>query len=238
MLQLRADDFPEMPFPPGADLFQMLWCPREHSDVPECRKMPCPMYWADPRFYWRSTGDINSPRPDNPPPREAYCEYVPLPCRLLPERVIEYPSVYDLPGGLVERIYEWEDQHLGPDGMHACEYEGELSVACGTKIGGYIRWIQFPWQPACECGRLMEHLLTIASVEWDGIRDARWMPVEEQTILASFPGRWEDWDEEQKAIQGALWGPTGLMLGDAGQMQLFVCRQCGRWPIVPNIECS
>src|SRR5262249_44062091 len=93
VLQLRADDFLEMPFPPKADLFQVLWCPREHSDVPECRKMPCPMYWADPRFYWRSTRDLGSPRLENLPPREAYYEYVPFPCRLLPERVIEYPSV-------------------------------------------------------------------------------------------------------------------------------------------------
>src|SRR5437660_5405135 len=31
VLQLRANDFPEMPFPPGSDLFQLLWCPREHG---------------------------------------------------------------------------------------------------------------------------------------------------------------------------------------------------------------
>src|SRR5713101_5323362 len=30
VLQLRADDFPEIAFPPGANLFQILWCPREH----------------------------------------------------------------------------------------------------------------------------------------------------------------------------------------------------------------
>lgn len=83
----------------------------------------------------------------------------------------------------------------------------------------------------------MEHLLTIATVEWDGIIDRRWTPVEEQAILDSFPGKWEEWDQHRKAIQGALWIPTGLGLGDAGQMQLFVCRRCGRWPIVPSIEC-
>ena len=32
VLQLRASDFPEMPFPPGTDLFQTLWCPREHGE--------------------------------------------------------------------------------------------------------------------------------------------------------------------------------------------------------------
>ena len=43
----------------------------------------------------------------------------------------------------------------------------------------------------------MEHLLTIATVEWNGINDHRWTPVEEQAILASFPGNWEEWDEER-----------------------------------------
>ena len=56
----------------------------------------------------------------------------------MPERVTEYPSVYDLPEGLVQRIYDWEDQNLGEDGMHACEYEGELSVCPGTKVGGSL----------------------------------------------------------------------------------------------------
>jgi hypothetical protein len=238
VLQLLSDDFPEMPFPPGVDLFQMLWCPREHGDIPECREKPCPMSWADPRFYWRSRRQVARPRPDNPPPQEAYYEYVPFPCRLLPERVTEFPSVYDLPEDVRQRISEWEDQNLGPDGMHACEYEAELSVAYGTKVGGYIHWIQSPWEPGCECGRPMEHLLTIATVEWNGVGDLRWTPVEEQATFASFPGAWDQWHEEHKAIWDALWNPTGLNLGDAGQMQLFVCRHCGRWPIVPIIECS
>jgi hypothetical protein len=237
VLQLRGADFPEMPFPPGADLFQVLWCPREHDDIPACREKPCPMFWADPRFYWRSRQEITRPRSDNPPPQEAYYEYVPLPCRLLPERVIEYPSVYDLPENLMQRISEWEDQNLGPDGMHTCEYEGELSVAYGTKIGGYLSWIQYPWIPACQCGSAMEHLLTIATVEWNGLIDRRWTPAEEQEMLASFPGTWDEWDEERKAINHALWIPTGLSLGDGGHMQLFVCRHCGQLPIVANIEC-
>jgi hypothetical protein len=238
VLQLRAGDFPEMPFPRGADLFQVLWCPREHDDIPESGEKPCPMSWADPRFYWRNRGEVARPRPDNPLPLEAYYEYVPFPCRLLPERVTEFPPVYDLPEDLVQRIYEWEDENLGPDGMHSCEYEAELSVAYGTKVGGNIHWIQFPWQPGCACGRPMEHLLTIATVEWNGIGDRRWTPAEEQATFASFPGAWDQWPEEHKAVWHALWNPTGLNLGDAGHMQLFVCRHCGRWPIVPSIECS
>jgi hypothetical protein len=196
------------------------------------------MTWADPRFYWRNRLAITKPRPDNPPQQEAYYEYVPFPCRLLPERIVEFPSIYDLPDETVQRIYEWQDQHLGPDGMHACEYETDLSVACGTKVGGYISWIQEPWQPTCECGKRMEHLLTIATVESGGLINERWTPLEEQEILASFPPKSDDWNEGQKAIRHALCMPTGLSLGDAGDMKLFVCRHCGKWPIVPSIECS
>jgi hypothetical protein len=144
--------------------------------------------------------------------------------------VTEFPSEYDLPEELVQRIHEWEDQNLGPDGMHACEYEAELSVACGTKVGGYLQWIQFPWQPACKCGRSMEHLLTIDSVEWNGVDDQRWTPEEGPARHNHTDDQWGD--------QRANWNPTGLMLGDAGHMHLFVCRHCGRWPIVPGIECS
>jgi hypothetical protein len=195
------------------------------------------MYWADPRFFWRSHRDIN-PRPDNPPPREAYYEYVPFACRLMPERVIEYPSFYDLPEESEPRISEWEDQHLDEDGAHACSYEEELSAAFGTKIGGYPHWIQDPWIPTCPCGQPMEHLLTVATVEWNGMNDRRWTPLEELEIFAPFPRRWDELDEKRKTIWRALWIPTGLSLGDGGDMKLFVCRHCGKWPIVPVIECS
>jgi len=234
VLQLSARDLPEMPFPPGADLFQVLWCPREHDGI--AGRYP-DMYWADPRFYWRNRDEIAHPRPDNPPSHDAFYEYVPLPCRLIPERVIEYPSVYDLPEDFVQRIYDWENKYLGADGMHVCEYESGLSVAYGTKVGGFLHWIQSPWIPTCNCGAAMEHLLTIATVEWNGIIDQRWTPIEEQKILRSFPGSWDEFSDAQKAISGAFWIPTGINLGDGGHMQLFVCRNCPDWPIVPAIEC-
>jgi hypothetical protein len=196
------------------------------------------MCWADPRFFWRTASRVLDPRPANPPPTDAYYEYVPFPCRLLPERVIEYPSVYELPDELVERIYEWEGQHLSEKGEHLWEYESDLSVCEGSKIGGYVRVIQSLWVPGCECGEEMEHLLTVESMEWNGVVDQRWTPLEEQALFAPAPARWEDWDEKDREIQRALWNPTGLMLGDAGHMQLFVCRRCPGWPITPTIECS
>jgi len=87
--------------------------------------------------------------------------------------------------------------------------------------------IQWLWIPACpSCGRVMEHLLTIDSVE--AIAESRWAPMEEQALVP----------RSSEEVQGALCNPTGLMLGDCGHMQLFVCRHCPDFPIVPSCECS
>jgi hypothetical protein len=229
VLQLRADDFPEMPFPPAADLFQVLWCPREHDSWPMC--------WANPRFFWRNAAAIHDPLPANPPLTEPYYEYVPFPCRLMPERVTEFPSVYELPDELAEQIAAWEDQHLGPDGTHTVEYEADLSVCPGTKVGGHLDVIQSLWVPTCKCGRLMDHVLTIATTEWGGLVDRRWTPLEEQHLFALLPSLAKEWVDSAHDVRAALWNATGLQLGDSGHMQLFVCRHCPHWPIEPAIEC-
>src|SRR5437867_4056392 len=68
VLQLRAEDFPEMLFYPGTDLFQLLWCPRWHDNWL--------MVWADPAFFWRQTQDIQNPRMDNPAAVEPDYEFL------------------------------------------------------------------------------------------------------------------------------------------------------------------
>ena len=233
VLQLRANDFPEMPFPLGKDLFQMLWCPREHSESSESGR-----HWADPAFFWRKREDITRPRIENPAPLDPFYEYVPFPCRLMPERVVEYPSEYDLDNQLVERIYAWQDANLRVNEKgwreHKYCYEFEFSVCAATKIGGYLNWIQFPWKPTCSCGRLMEHLLTIESIEGNA---NRWIPIEEQRLFKTLDISDTDWDTPDNQVRRALCNPTGLMLGDCGNMQLFVCRHCPGWPIVPSIAC-
>jgi len=123
VLQLRAEDFPEMPFPRRANLFQLLWCPREHK---RSRFQANPVAWAVPSFYWRCVEDISVSRGDNPAPVAPYYEYVPFTCRLMPERVTEYPWVEELPDDLVRRISEWEDHHLNEKGEHQHEYEAEF----------------------------------------------------------------------------------------------------------------
>lgn len=73
----------------------------------------------------------------------------------------------------------------------------------------------------------MEYLLTIASAEFDGGSWGRWLAQEDQRV-------WGASYEKRKAVQF----PANLMLGDMGNMNLFICRQCHDWPIASVLQCS
>ena len=67
----------------------------------------------------------------------------------------------------------------------------------------------------------MDHLLTIASWEWDGASYQRWRP-----------------EEEHYEAGGLGIEDAGLMLGDAGSIYLFVCRTCPDWPVAQVFQSS
>lgn len=73
----------------------------------------------------------------------------------------------------------------------------------------------------------MEHLLTVASAEFDGGSWPRWLAVEDAGAWeAPYPDRW--------SVQNA----AGLMLGDMGSLYVFVCRACEDLPIASVAQCS
>ena len=209
VIQLRATDVPELGFPEGYDLFQLLWCPRDHLKhySPQCR------------VYWRQTTTISSILKDIPVPSVFEPHYLPHICVFTPERIREYPAIGDLPEEMQQRIWEWEDT----DAAQGYSYQYHLSVAPGTKIGGYVQWVQDPEFPLCtSCQHEMEHLLTIDSLEWDGESWRTWQPLEERHLTfddASLV-------DQRQATQGS----TGLVLGDANRLCVFICRRCPGWP--------
>jgi hypothetical protein len=104
------------------------------------------------------------------------------------------------------------------------DYWYHLAEAPGIKLGGYPGWTQEPCWPECEaCGGRMEHLLTVASWEFDGESWRTWLPVEDRTDSG--------WAE-------AADNPAGLCLGDAGGVYVFECRACPDRPVGHWFDCS
>jgi hypothetical protein len=145
--------------------------------------------------------------------------------------VVEYPSGKEFMDTPLERQIE-NSEALKRAIEQIAEYEFKnpidlywswLSAAPGTKVGGYPHWIQYPETPQCQCALPMEHLLTIASGEFDGRDWGRWLPKRDRRLI-NTPGE-----------RGYC--PTGLMLGDVGDLYVFICRNCDGWPLSSVFQC-
>ncbi|MDT3396537.1 DUF1963 domain-containing protein [Streptomyces sp. B1866] len=235
--QLYAADVPALPWPPGADLLQLLWCPYEHephlSPRPELRwRASAPIRAALDAFdAFEGRGGPGGPHPlltDPPYPAGAPDDHLPAPCELHPEQVVEYPR-WDLPeelDGVLRQRFDLLEEETG------WSYWYQLSVAPGIKAGGYPNWTQDPDWPDCEgCGRRMDHLLTVDSAEFDAESAGTWLPVEDWPPT----GRITDVPyERRRAIQSA----HDLMIGDLGGVYVFVCPRCPQWPYAYRADCS
>ncbi|MBG6099780.1 MULTISPECIES: hypothetical protein [Micromonospora] len=220
VVQLLAEDVPEVPFPAGADVLQVLWCPFEHEP------------WTSPRpeLRWRRRADVGARLQEMPAPDvESDPSHVPHPCVLDPERITEYPS-WDLPRAVWPQIEDTMKRVAQETGWR---YESDLAVASGIKVGGYPGWTQSPHWPVCGCGSSMDHLLTVASWEFSRGDEKRWIPVEDRPAMAGWETATTD-DHPWSTIQN----PTGLMLGDVGGIYLFVCTTCPTRPFDYRFDCS
>lgn len=188
--QLYARDIPDFAGPPGTDLLQVLWCPFDHE----------PTYLPAVVLRWRRAADVTEVLDPQPEPEDVqeFGSYLPEPCVLHPEQVLEYQYGDLLPGDLGQRIGEWEQQS-------GLSYQYDLSIADGWKAGGWASWsLTDPYPVTCDdCGRDMELLLTVASSEWDG--EGSWRPIEEDR---DGPSAHE---------------PTRVSMGRGYRMYVFTC---------------
>lgn len=153
VLQVRADDLaPQFPVRPKTDLFQLFWTPRATKAGP-------------PHVVgvWRSEADIRK-RTANPElPDSADLGFVPVPCRLHPERVSELPPVEAMPESMRKSLIGSPDQ---------------FARSRGTKLGGWPR--DSDAAPKCStCVWPMDYLLAVDSCEWT-TTDDRWKPKEDK----------------------------------------------------------
>ncbi|MEU6432430.1 hypothetical protein ABZ860_41540 [Microbispora sp. NPDC046973] len=130
-----------------------------------------------------------------------YDTYLPVPCVLHPEQVVEYPYEDFLPGDLEERIRIWEESS-------GYDYFSGLSIADGWKVGGYAAWNLTDPYPML-CGADMNLLVKVDGGESDGTESRR--PLEDAVPESEFhehPNRWQ---------------PTGITIGRGYALWIFTC---------------
>ncbi len=200
VVQAFRSDLPPgvAPFPEGADVLQVLWCPFTH----EFPASPWPV------VFWRDSAAVQAVLPAPPTDPAAARWRVPAPCAVHPERVTEYPS-WDLPEDLAD---EWQDDFRRLQEAIPLLSFSDFAEAPGIKLGGYPAWFTGEGWVDCEgCGRRMDHLLTVASWECDGASWRIWLPLE---------------DRDEDGGRAVPVDPTGLDVGSVGSVYLFECRAC------------
>jgi hypothetical protein len=198
ILQLRAEDAPpQFPFRPQTDLFQLFWNPRFRDQQPRTD--------LGITAIWRASASATTVLAAPNFGGNIWPDYVPVPCRFAPERVIELPSWEILPKPMRDKILAWK-----PDAESL--YRTSLSTAPGTKVGGFWPTTTETNPPACKtCSWGMDYLLSVGEREWTDETAARWRPVEDTTDLAARH--------------------AGLSLGPSAAVHVFVCRRCETWPV-------
>lgn len=212
VLQLFKADAPQLDYPDGADLLQIVWCPNIHENsVP----------WV--RVFWRRAADVRDPLAEMPAPnRKEGDRYAPRACVVHPELVPEFPpicclsnpreryeSLGKMPYDLEERVRAWSDRQ-----PESGEYYG-LAHAPGWKVGGWD--ISSPEGEAlrgCPCGTDMQPLLT---TDYDEDLDG-WPPQQDPEFAWGDHRKWQDRE------------PTGVNVTRSG---IFVILQCPADPTHP-----
>jgi hypothetical protein len=226
-MQLRAEEFPEMQFRPGTDLFQWLWCANpDHG-------------WVQSAVYWRRRASIAKALEIMPKPRRANITFVPAPCVLLPERVIEYPPPQLLSPSQIQRLEAWSVAPLlAPQARARLDlssiegfYQGELATCPGTKIGGYPYYYQSPSpRPQSPSGKPTEFLVTISAYEFGVREQLRWEPQEDPQYIAASKGRVPGMWVYQRISACQLFGE--------GQQRLWIDRSMPDWPVFDDSDSS
>ncbi|MFI5530594.1 hypothetical protein ACIA8O_18845 [Kitasatospora sp. NPDC051853] len=213
LAQLFRRDIPGLaPGPDGADLVQLFRCPRTHGPYLERRY----------HLEWRSAARTERAgrfRVDPPvAPLLRWEHELPEPCVLHPEEVDTYPWAEDdtLPAELIARIDAWEDAQRAERGPDALDYQCDLSIPPGWRVGGFPSWASTgPMAVDCaSCATPMRLLLTAEGGEYDGGSHS-WVPL-------------EDRDPDRTGKESVRFGlsaatPTRLRFGRDRDLHVLTC---------------
>lgn len=160
--QLYARDVPGPWWPADADLLQVLWCPNEHWDAPECQADVSPVV----ELRWRRIEEVSGTSAVDPPKPSRHYEsgYLPRACVLALERVVDFPYRDELPNELQPELQRLVAE-TGPDGKDV------ITRILGWKVGGWPTWhLSEPFPHECEtCEAPLVLLFTIASDTATGV---------------------------------------------------------------------
>lgn len=209
VLQLWVRDFPDLPHPDGLDVLQILWCPDDSVDAFEMDHFRTAPPDEEFMVVWRRSGDVDEVLTDVPHPGEDQIfldGYVPVPCVLAAEQVTEFPPAWVLGRAFHDQVTRRDDE-LGTS------YDSVRSFADGSKVGGWPADsnIGGPYFGAftCACGNSLSTLLSLASTEVTHTNRTT-------TTTYLVPPA----DEPRGPECGE---PTGLVLGNWTNLQLFYC---------------
>jgi len=153
-IQLFRRDFPDLPFPDGTDLLQVLFCPNEH-DGPD-------YYGPAAHVVWRASAEVTELAGPPPQPASIDDEFIPRPCVFRPCQVVEYPNIEELPDEIKSTL-----SFVNEAGYVIGGYKGWPPVIQGSKVGGWAFWWQTsPWKHNCQdCGAGLRLLLSLHTYE-------------------------------------------------------------------------
>ncbi|MFE4457195.1 hypothetical protein ACFROC_07545 [Nocardia tengchongensis] len=198
LVQLYRADFPEIAFPAGSDVLQLLW--RGGFWDRDCI-----------RAYWRDSASVFAVQAA--PPVDV--QVAVRPCVLDPERIIDFPWFEELPGDVLRRINDALGESAAEEGRPAAPaLYHRLSAAPGFKVGGSLAWpaVEMPSVICPDCGASCTLLVQLDTYEWlPSDPDSPWRPSACGDVA-------EDTEEYENACS-----PVGLVVGRATYGGVFAC---------------
>lgn len=230
VLQLRSDDFPDVEFMSGTDLFQLLWTPYREEAT----------YLPRPVMYWRSASDVTDPLPAAPsladhgidPADSEISDNIPAICTVHPEKVTEYPDP--------DRLYWWAGSAQAEailDKINNTDFPIPEEIANDSEADSVEELrTSYYWSNLSQCpgakvlgggstdtkGVKWEHFISLPSWEYDAGSYFRWQPLEDR--------------QERRGIHfEGLKAPLGTRFGRTQDVEIWVCRETDPWKISMHI---